>query len=67
MLNTSSSRCYHQSQVKNGVLFIDGGIASFSDRAPYSNVCTPHRSIMLDPVVSIIDIILLSLKLTMED
>ena len=36
--DSSPSRWYHQSQIKNDVLYIDGGIASFSERAPYSNV-----------------------------
>ncbi|CAJ2514047.1 Uu.00g021660.m01.CDS01 [Anthostomella pinea] len=31
------SRWYHQSQVKNGVLYIDGGIQTFSDREPFDN------------------------------
>lgn len=33
-----NSRWYHQSQVKNGVLYIDGGQASFSDRSQFPNV-----------------------------
>ncbi|KAK8140146.1 cell wall anchored protein [Apiospora sp. TS-2023a] len=32
-----NSRWYHQSQVKNGVLYIDGGQASFSDRSQFDN------------------------------
>ncbi|KAI1081449.1 hypothetical protein F5B20DRAFT_569830 [Whalleya microplaca] len=33
-INNFCRLVYHQSQVKNGVLYIDGGIASFSDRVP---------------------------------
>ncbi|KAK8035783.1 hypothetical protein PG991_001856 [Apiospora marii] len=32
-----NSRWYHQSQVKNGMLYIDGGQASFSDRSQFDN------------------------------
>ncbi|KAK9771907.1 putative Peptidase A1 domain-containing protein [Seiridium cardinale] len=36
-INNFCSRWYHQSQVKNDILFIDGGIASFSEREPFDN------------------------------
>ncbi|KAK8055646.1 hypothetical protein PG993_000873 [Apiospora rasikravindrae] len=36
-INQFCSRWYHQSQVKNGVLYIDGGQASFSDRSQFDN------------------------------
>ncbi|KAL2278511.1 hypothetical protein FJTKL_14427 [Diaporthe vaccinii] len=40
-INNYCSRWYHQSQVKDGVLFIDGGIETFSDRSsnPNSSNC----------------------------
>lgn len=31
-------RWYHQSQVKNGMLFIDGGLLTFSDRSSIQHV-----------------------------
>ncbi len=37
--NITYRRWYHQSQIKNGILFIDGGIESFSDRSYYHYVC----------------------------
>ncbi|KAI7785672.1 hypothetical protein LA080_006237 [Diaporthe eres] len=37
-INNYCSRWYHQSQVKDGVLFIDGGIETFSDRSSNPNV-----------------------------
>lgn len=44
------SRWYHQSQVKNGILFIDGGIETFSDRAPFfdSNVSQTNPNPLSD-------------------
>ncbi|KUJ15865.1 uncharacterized protein LY89DRAFT_586981, partial [Mollisia scopiformis] len=38
-LTIVSRRWYHQSQIKNQVLFIDGGIESFSDRSIIQDVC----------------------------
>jgi hypothetical protein len=35
----SGRRWYHQSQVKNGMLFVHGGIESFSDRSAVQYVC----------------------------
>ncbi|KAF4637225.1 hypothetical protein G7Y89_g847 [Cudoniella acicularis] len=36
-LRASHGRWYHQSQIKNGLLIIDGGVESFSDRGPGRN------------------------------
>ncbi|KAF2964582.1 hypothetical protein GQX73_g8986 [Xylaria multiplex] len=34
---SNRSRWYHQSQIKNDILFIDGGITSYSDRQQFDN------------------------------